>query len=487
MYSKLALKQMKKRLIVTALVVCQFALVIFLIGMISGRIASYFEVTTMMKGLCGEQDYYIYENISYGEYINEQEQIIYDKYFGEALEQLNDGTITSEQYKAIHLKVFDQYEKELKEKLGVTDGGATVLDKLPYIKRTAAYCDGTAVNGDDKYYIRFFNNTMAQAVDAPMARGDWLDEAGQDASYLNVVAVKGTGYKVGDVIPLCLYEKNWDEATDTITERTGKQIQAKVVGLLNNEQFISYGIAFGGNDNGNCEELSEAFMDTNFSDDFYAIYDPNSQFFSDYKEKYDKYMQSMEKGMVVTLKDAITPAEKAEFDRALSDNHLCSMSMKNTYDNSLREEKKLFQNDMVFLIAAALISIIGMIGVSAISSIREIRTYSIYYIHGMTWKGALRINGAAIFRTMLYASILSVLIKLGIAGQSFVVDYAEYSDMGSFSEMMLDSMKFTDYFFYTPAEVLGSVVLVVVASLCAMIIPVYILKTNPPVRVLKGN
>ncbi len=485
MYRKYVFYQLGKRPFITLLAILQFALSIFLIGNIVNRLSGYFVTIRLFEGVNSENSYFLSNVIGY-EYdgINKigSER---DAFEEELHRQLDSGEITQEEFYAelINSVVssIEQKQAFYKSLPNIGDSPCVETDISMFASNLYSY-DESIKSGVHLGNVMFLTDDCTDALNYQMTGGKWLGKG--DGEYIELVAPDDKGYKVGDTLQL---------AYNVYTAEEGDVMKlgcyGKIVGLIKPDQFLYMGFSSSdGYENGERLYLND-FLTGQYPDSFLAVYNENNRKLLDSELLMNNYFLDPH---IVTLKSDLTQQEKTEFFDSASDMGYYAVSMTNAYNNTYKSEMKDLQNDIIFISAACLIALIGLLGVGALFASGDMKTFGIYYINGLTWKECLSVNAVSMAVMMSCSAVLSVVIKLATAYKGYHDMFNFYQSQyqgigGELKQQLMSRVKFSDFFYYTPTEVITIIVMLILAFAVSMIIPYVTFKLRSPIDVMRSE
>lgn len=485
MYFKLAFKHIKRRPFVTLIMIFMFSVAIYLCGTVFQRFIGYFDTTTTAKNFCNENSYYISSTIEYTMYIEDKQFELMDEYLTPLHDAVNNGEITQEEFKKEYNIALKKFNEECK-KLQVQK----TISELPYIQKDSFIAYGNLLV-DDKQSIYneselgFLSKDYADTMNKKLSSGKWFNEAEQSDEYLNIIALTGFGFSTGDIIDLNYIKDTYNEDTLRYSTETTSSIKAKVIGVVDDDMIVDLAGVYNsnGSKDGESEVLSQ-FVNKVKYNGIYAIYDLENPLLKDLDPEVTEI-----NAHVVELEPNLSDEQLEEFNQSVSDSKYYKMSMKNCYDNTYRYEMGKMQNDIVFLVSAILISLVGIVGITALNFTRDIKTYAVYYINGMKWKNCLVINGISMAFILIASSLISFLIKLGLAYykyRSVAIEAKKISIELNYPYEDIHS-PFSRFFNFANGEIAFLIILTLVTLVIAMLIPYGTFRKTQPTELLKGN
>lgn len=484
MYRKYVFYQLGKRPFITLLAILQFALSIFLIGNIVNRLSGYFVTIRLFEGVNSEDSYFLSNVIGY-EYDGINKIDSERETFKEELDRkLDSGEITREEYASVYMNSLISIEKQkqafYRSLPNIGDSPCVETDISMFYSNLYSY-DAYIKSGVHLGNVLFLTDDCTEALNYQMTDGKWLGKG--DGEYIELVAPEGQGYKVGDTLQLA-YNVFTPEGEVMIPGCYGK-----IVGIIKPDQLLFLNISSSdGYENGERLYLND-FLTDQYSDSFLAVYNENNRKLLDSELLMNNYFLNPH---IVTLKSGLTQKEKTEFFDSASDMGYYAVSMTNAYNNTYKSEMKDLQNDIIFISAACLIALIGLLGVGALFASGDMKTFGIYYINGLTWKQCLSVNAVSMAVMMSCSAVLSVVIKLMTAYKGYNAMFNYYQSQyqgigGELKQQLMSRVKFSDFFYYTPTEVMTIIVMLILAFAVSMIIPYVTFKLRSPVDVMRSE
>lgn len=476
MYLKKSIIHLKRRPIITFVIILMYTIAILLCVNIFERIDGYFTKTNIAKPFCGENSYYVANTVEYEHYIEEQSQKITDKYVTPLLDAYNNGEITDE----------DEYCKKRAEAMEKSDQEIEALktkqksiSDLPNITSDCFISETNIVLRDTDMPLLLMSEDYAAVSNMKVISGKWFDPD-TDSGELQLIAFEGLGYSIGDKVKMDYQTVTYTAESGIYDLNYGDEIVGTVVGIVKNDGFLNLESCC--ENNGAADGVSET-LDDYISPNSYTgvigLYDADNVLLKD--------IELNDKPHIITLDNDITDAQYKEYLKYLSDNNYYSMSMKNCYDNTYAEELKNMQNDIVFIIMAAVICLIGVIGVTALSYIQDIKTYAVYYINGMPWRKSLLISNLGNICMTAAALILFAAERIISGSIRYSADCKEAKEVSDSLGIPYDQLKepFSTYISFNTGSFAFVIIFIVITIILAAVIPYFTLRKADPKELLQ--
>lgn len=474
MHIRYAVKQMLKRPIINAIVVCQFTAVLILSALMIQQLGTYFLASNMIKDICTENSYKMEVNKDYSRWYNDAYDKISQKY-NEIIDRLNymlgNNEIDEQAFEEMYKKqVTDPMRKEASQ-AGLDDEVYLVdTNKLPYIKNDyVVYGCNICVSSDTSTFenVSLLSRSYANSLNIKPIDGRWLKEEDTDDEYIDLVACSDKQHRVGDIVDL---------QTVNYTEQSEKDLcKGRIIGIIyNSSNEEDYTKSTSRNDVLSIDDILD-FQGV----DYYAVYPEDDAVLKSNGEFECEKIHN-----IVMLNDDITESERREFLSTAAKEHYTANNLKVIYDNTYNMDLKKFKNDIMFLSLAFLIAIVSIVGVSVLNVARERRTYSIYCLSGMTTRDCTLINSIYTLMILFSSCIIAIIVKI-------VTAYNQYKHMLEVYEQTdidIDKyVRFEDYFKFQSSYIWLIIGLFAVSFVCSMIVPYFSLKKLDIISEIKQN